>query len=65
MKNIKRGRRSVVAVSKKIYNPVTGKWYVLVRREHMQKPGTFKGLWKKPKKRSSLLKIILGRGGGE
>jgi len=46
---------------KRIYNPVTGKYYELRSRKHnFGKPGQFKGLWEPPKKKKSLLEIAFG-----
>ena len=51
-----------MTVAKKIYNPITGKWYKVRRRKSPQKPGTIKGLWQKPKKKSgrSIWDLIWG-----
>jgi len=45
---------------RRIYNPVTGKYYELRQRTTSSgRRGQIKGLWKAPKKKKSLLDIIL------
>ena len=49
---------------KRIYNPVTRKYYAIRQRTTKSgKKGQIKGLWKPPKKitKKSLLEVVLGR----
>jgi len=47
---------------KRIYNPATGKYYELRQRTTKKgRKGQIKGLWHPPKKKKTLLDIVLGR----
>ncbi len=49
---------------KRIYNPVTGRYYTIRQRTtKFGRKGQIKGLWKPPKKltRKSLIDLILGK----
>lgn len=46
-------------MTKRIYDPVTGKYYELIHREPPRRHGMIKGLWKRPKEKKSLLDLIV------
>ncbi len=54
----------IMSKRKRIYNPVTGRYYTIRQRTtKFGRKGQIKGLWKPPKKlmRKSLIDLILGK----